>query len=933
MYLGAIPAYPLGYIIVHGFRGDQFWSKFYVDRSVFPPSEQLKELVEQELDKMDDLHFSKVNVTLTDYSEPRVYGGFFLNCGAELQFPVRFSCDDVEQARRLAQNIELDLGLARERRKIEVNSKVGEELVSRMMLSEAAKAFIIQRQLQLANSGVMFCSPMFAWMAIFGAGYAITLGLSSLLGVAAGAIKTKWADEKAVAMGEDYLQGAREDGKKNISKNGDVKLDPIPLSHRLKNVEMFWKAKTAIKEEDSLSRRSLVMRLSRAVLSYKRWNEQASAFLQTKAGRRLRIGLLGGTIIAYPLFSVLSNGPLVNFVFPRRYSVEDLPKRLKDIAVEEYERFLESEARVPKDAVVTHHLGKSLDDYETVASGSLGVRTGLHLAVPCHSRFSNVEEALAYLKEHHPNYINAEGVKVPVQWDTPSGKEIANAFVLSENALRFMFLRDLHAHDGYASLAQRSISWATWTSFTSIFTYWLHNSARIFGGTAVSFGVIYSIFVAAAWFANREWYYLYRYVTDVHADSVAARSSFVHCEGGKELYWKQLKRNRVLRDLCPDLWTKITASGDIRGIATSIVTRYDHLKDLNAEDDELRQVEMVSTALGLSACALSSLFFGSAFVPVKKFDPSNGIFVQWVMSAAILCVGLFTHAFQAFPQFQPLAMLGGAFWALGNVTAIPIMNVLGLGMGMLIWGTTNCVTGWAVGRFGLFGVSATVPALPILNYIGLVMVILGGGFFSQIRPIVHIANSGEDILDGDSVTLVRSGSDEDSPLLSSAPAVVINRSTKRFLAVFVALIAGFFYGITFVPVIYIQDHPEKFPGASRDGLDYVFSHYCGIFLTATFLLVLYIAHSGNNPVVNHQIVGPSLITGSMWAIAQTSWFVANDNLSQSVTFPIISMVPGVCAAMWSVFYFKEITGHRNLRVLTIAIGTTLAGAVLVGISK
>ncbi|WKY00091.1 hypothetical protein Q1695_014737 [Nippostrongylus brasiliensis] len=310
MYLGAIPAYPLGYIIVHGFRGDQFWSKFYVDRSVFPPSEQLKELVEQELDKMDDLHFSKVNVTLTDYSEPRVYGGFFLNCGAELQFPVRFSCDDVEQARRLAQNIELDLGLASparlkrnalkcfweggasERRKIEVNSKVGEELVSRMMLSEAAKAFIIQRQLQLANSGVMFCSPMFAWMAIFGAGYAITLGLSSLLGVAAGAIvsvgisasafwnflkvydvqKTKWADEKAVAMGEDYLQGARdyfkstmnfnkllrvllgEDGKKNISKNGDVKLDPIPLSHRLKNVEMFWKAKTAIKEEDSLSR-------------------------------------------------------------------------------------------------------------------------------------------------------------------------------------------------------------------------------------------------------------------------------------------------------------------------------------------------------------------------------------------------------------------------------------------------------------------------------------------------------------------------------------------------------------------------------------------------------------------------------------------------------------------------------------------------------
>ncbi|VDO81550.1 unnamed protein product [Heligmosomoides polygyrus] len=195
-------------------------------------------------------------------------------------------------------------------------------------------------------------------------------------------------------------------------------------------------------------------------------------------------------------------------------------------------------------------------------------------------------------------------------------------------------------------------------------------------------------------------------------------------------------------------------------------------------------------------------------------------------------------------------MLGGVFWALGNVTAIPIMNVLGLGMGMLIWGVTNCVTGWAVGR-----------------------------------------------------------------------------------AVAVSLIAGVFYGITFVPVIYIQDHPDQFPGASKDGLAYVFSHYCGIFVTATALLVLYIIFSGNNPIVNNKIIGPSLITGCMWAVAQTSWFIANDNLSQSVTFPIISMVPGVCGAMWSVFYFKEITGHRNLRVLTVAILTTLAGAVLVGISK
>ncbi|KIH58918.1 hypothetical protein ANCDUO_10868 [Ancylostoma duodenale] len=76
-----------------------------------------------------------------------------------------------------------------------------------------------------------------------------------------------------------------------------------------------------------------------------------------------------------------------------------------------------------------------------------------------------------------------------------------------------------------------------------------------------------------------------------------------------------------------------------------------------------------------------------------------------------------------------------------------------------------------------------------------------------------------------------------------------------------------------------------------------------------------------------------MMAGCMWSVAQSSWFVANDNLSQSVTFPIISMVPGVCAAMWSVFYFKEITGKRNLNILLVAIATTLAGAFLVGVSK
>ncbi|VDM58836.1 unnamed protein product [Angiostrongylus costaricensis] len=250
------------------------------------------------------------------------------------------------------------------------------------------------------------------------------------------------------------------------------------------------------------------------------------------------------------------------------------------------------------------------------------------------------------------------------------------------------------------------------------------------------------------------------------------------------------------------------------------------------------------------------------------------------------------YALESFPLFQPLAMLGGSLWALvhdyleGNATAVPIMNVLGLGMGMLIWGVTNCVTGWAVGRFGLFGINASIPTSPLLNYFGLLLVIIGCVFFSQMRPTAFV------VTNEDNFGFEESGLDRDdpenSPLLNQDEPVTVGRNDKRILAIFVALVAGIFYGVTFVP---------------------------------------------NRPVVNSRIIGPSLMAGFMWGIAQSSWFVANDNLSQSVTFPIITTMPGVGAAIWSAFYFREITGKRNLRVLTGATLITITGAILVGVSK
>ncbi|CAI2347865.1 unnamed protein product [Caenorhabditis sp. 36 PRJEB53466] len=325
--------------------------------------------------------------------------------------------------------------------------------------------------------------------------------------------------------------------------------------------------------------------------TYAEWNGKATLWLQSKVGRRARIGLLAATVVGYPIGSILINGPFVNLTFPRRHSIDNLPPRLVPIADQEYGRFLERESRIPKDAVVSVHIQKSVKDSdETVASGSLGVRTGLHLAVPAYAKFASAAEALDYFRSQNEEGVEFLGEKVPIRWDSEIAEEFADCYSLSDNAYRFLFLRDLYAYDGYASLAQRSISWATWTTFSSIFTYWIHNSSRMLSGSAASFAIAYPLLLGAAWYANTQWHLLYRYLTDIHADAEAARASFEHAEGGKEYYWKMLKRNRIMRDLNPSLWEQVTATGDIRGIATPIITRYDHLKDVNEEDDELKAV-------------------------------------------------------------------------------------------------------------------------------------------------------------------------------------------------------------------------------------------------------------------------------------------------------------------------------------------------------
>lgn len=309
--------------------------------------------------------------------------------------------------------------------------------------------------------------------------------------------------------------------------------------------------------------------------------------------------------------------------------------------------------------------------------------------------------------------------------------------------------------------------------------------------------------------------------------------------------------------------------------------------------------------VGYISCLIAGLFFGSNFVPVKKFPTGNGIFFQWILCSAIWTCGFVILIIRQFPPFQPFAMLGGFLWCTGNMLTVPIIHLIGLGLGVVLWGTANLLVGWSNGTFGILGVAhQDVPVL-WLSYVGALFAAISAICFALIKP--EVAETTKNILKNQPINGESIRGDWTEKLTNLQ---------RRILGVVLSLIAGFFYGTNFNPPQYIMDNCNK--ECSQNGLDYVFSHFSGIYLTSTIYFLLYCVWVSNKPQVYPEVVLPGYISGIMWAIAQICWFIANSSLSLVVSFPIITVLPATVGNMWGILLFKEIKGKRNFIVFGIA---------------
>jgi len=332
--------------------------------------------------------------------------------------------------------------------------------------------------------------------------------------------------------------------------------------------------------------------------------------------------------------------------------------------------------------------------------------------------------------------------------------------------------------------------------------------------------------------------------------------------------------------------------------------------------------------IGYGAVFVAVLMFGSNFVPVKKVDTGDGMFFQWIMCSAIWCMGLVVNLATGNPRFHPLAMLGGWFWATGNIATVPIIRMIGLGLGLLLWGNSNLIIGWASSRYGLFGLDSHPPDTVWLNYLGVITCVFSTLCYLGIKAetskveTLEVNPSEEETMFKD--PLAASGEPKSHDFIDNMTAV-----NKRLVGCILAIAAGIFYGVNFNPPQYIMDNQSD----DDNGLHYIFAHFTGIYVTSTAYFLMYCMYHRNRPVIRAEIILPGFLSGLMWAVADISWFIANDKLSAAVSFPMITTGPGLIGSLWGMVVFGEVKGRRNFVIFGCAFALTVAGVMMVALSS
>ena len=390
--------------------------------------------------------------------------------------------------------------------------------------------------------------------------------------------------------------------------------------------------------------------------------------------------------------------------------------------------------------------------------------------------------------------------------------------------------------------------------------------------------------------------------------------------------------------------------------------------------------------VGIMGVIVASFVWGSNFTVVRKYDmPADGVHFAFLMSIGIITVGLLTLVSSPMEDgdfevvFAPCGILGGALWAVGNFLTVPIIQCLGLGVGLAIWAGTNMIVAFLVGAMGLEGIGIDLPREPLTHPFcggfGVVLAVLALIIFANVKSTVEsrasVVNHGEEagveelllsahsntatIADGEiearispplEISSQTRGSTMEPEANSGGHYVttvrVEDENGRAPLGVLMAVLAGTLYGIQFAPLKKWNDKVinngrifgHDLPSDTTRALRFFFSQFAGIFMTATAGFVLYCVINKNKPqLVPPEATLPSIICGATWAVGCSAAMLATSELGNTVGFPLVLNFSFLVNSAWSILVFQEIQGRRNLQLFGGAFFLNVMSSLFISISK
>jgi glucose uptake protein GlcU len=387
-------------------------------------------------------------------------------------------------------------------------------------------------------------------------------------------------------------------------------------------------------------------------------------------------------------------------------------------------------------------------------------------------------------------------------------------------------------------------------------------------------------------------------------------------------------------------------------------------------------ISMSSFTSGIVGVAMGAVFWGSNFIVLKGYEglPDDGMCFVFLMATGVLIAGIGTLFANPVVHgdfevvLAPDGILGGAVWALGNFLTVPIVKTLGLGLGFAIWVSVNLIVAFVIGMVGIGGdiLPPEKISSPLMGITGAVLATIAVLLFSQVRPTLEKKSSEKNDVDdddddddddltrqffddGDYGESGRRGSKSQAAAAaasysytSSAPKGSRIHNDNR-VGIVLAIVAGTLYGVQFVPLSVwnkkIDDAGDIFGHrVAKDGsvtaVRFFFSQALGIFLVSFVGFAAYCWRYGPAAaLVPPGAMLPCVASGLVWSLGCMGGILATAGLGNSVGFVLVLNLSLLVNSAWSVFYFREIEGQRDLRMFYLGCFTSIISSVLISLSK